>query len=58
MVIKLDKELEIIKGEKNVELPKDILHFIDKQNALTELDNLDNPKRPYLRDLLYMDSIE
>ena len=29
MVIKLDKELEIIKGEKNVELPKDILGKIE-----------------------------
>ena len=29
MVTKLDKELEIIKGEKNVELPKDILGKIE-----------------------------
>ena len=44
--------------ETNQEVEFEKLHFIDKQNALTELDNLDNPKRPYLRDLLYMDSIE
>ena len=44
--------------ETNQEVEFEKLHFIDKQNALTELDNLDNPKRPYLKDLLYMDSIE
>ena len=44
--------------ETNQEVEFEKLHFIDKQNALTELYNLDNPKRPYLRDLLYMDSIE
>lgn len=42
--------------ETNQELEFAKLYFIDKENALTELDNLDNPKRPYLRDLLYMDS--
>lgn len=43
-------------NHKEVEFAK--LHFIDKENAIEELDSLDNPKRPYLRDLLYMDSIK
>lgn len=42
------------KSNQEVEFVK--LHFIDKENAVTELDSLDNPKRPYLRGLLYMDS--
>ena len=42
------------KSNQEVELVK--LHFINKENAVTELDSLDNPKRPYLRGLLYMDS--
>lgn len=40
---------------KEVEFAK--LYFIDKENAVAELDALDNPKRPYLRNLLGMDSI-
>ena len=42
------------KSNQEVEFVK--LHFINKENAVTELDSLDNPKRPYLRGLLYMDS--
>ena len=42
------------KSNQEVEFVK--LHFINKENAVTELDSLDNPKRPYLRSLLYMDS--
>lgn len=41
-------------NHQEVEFAK--LHFIDKENVLEELDSLDNPKRPYLRGLLYMDS--
>lgn len=32
------------------------LHFIKKENALKILRNLDNPKRPYLEDLIDLDS--
>lgn len=32
------------------------LHFIKKENALEILKSLDNPKRPYLEDLIYLDS--
>ena len=42
--------------ETNQEVEFAKLHFINKENAVTELDSLDNPKRPYLRNLLYMDS--
>lgn len=42
--------------ESNQEVEFVKLHFIDKENVVTELDGLDNPKRPYLRDLLSMDS--
>ena len=41
---------------KEVEFAK--IHFIDKENVVAELDALDNPKRPYLRGLLCMDSKE
>ena len=41
-------------NHQEVEFAK--LHFIDKENVLEELDSLDNPKGPYLRGLLYMDS--
>ena len=42
--------------ETNQEVEFAKLHFIDKENVVAELDSLDNPKRPYLRNLLYMDS--
>ena len=42
--------------ETNQEVEFAKLYFINKENAVTELDSLDNPKRPYLRNLLYMDS--
>lgn len=42
--------------ENNQEVEFAKIHFIDKENVLEELDSLDNPKRPYLRPLLYMDS--
>ena len=42
--------------ENNQEVEFSKLHFISKSNAMEELDRLTNPKRPYLRDLLYMDS--
>lgn len=32
------------------------LHFIKKENALEILKSLDNPKRPYLEDLIDLDS--
>lgn len=32
------------------------LHFIKKENALEILKSLDNPKRPYLEDLIEIDS--
>ena len=44
--------------ETNQEVEFTKLHFIDKENVIAELDALDNPKRPYLRGLLYMDSKE
>lgn len=44
------------KSNQEVEFVK--LHFIDKENAIAELDRLNNPKRPYLRGLLCMDSKE
>lgn len=44
------------KSNQEVEFVK--LHFIDKENVIAELDALDNPKRSYLRGLLYMDSKE
>ena len=34
----------------------EILHFIKKENALEILRSLDNPKRPYLEDLIDLDS--
>ena len=42
--------------ENNQEVEFSKLHSISKSNAMEELDRLTNPKRPYLRDLLYMDS--
>ena len=50
-----EKYKEYLK-ETNQEVEFAKLHFINKENAVTELDSLDNPKRPYLRNLLYMDS--
>ena len=44
--------------ETNQEVEFTKLHFIDKENVIAELDALDNPKRPYLRGLLCMDSKE
>ena len=44
--------------ETNKEAEFTKLHFIDKENAIAELDRLNNPKRPYLRGLLCMDSKE
>ena len=44
--------------ETNQEVEFTKLHFIDKENVIAELDALDNPKRSYLRGLLYMDSKE
>ena len=32
------------------------LHFIKKENAIEELKSLNNPKRPYLEDLISIDS--
>ena len=32
------------------------LHFIKKENAIEELKSLNNPKRPYLEDLIKLDS--
>ena len=34
------------------------LHFIKKENAIEELKSLNNPKRPYLEDLIKLDSRE
>ena len=34
------------------------LHFIKKENAIEELKSLNNPKRPYLEDLIKLDSEE
>lgn len=39
---------------EDVEFQK--LHFIKKENALEILKSLDNPKRPYLEDLIKLDS--
>lgn len=39
---------------KDIEFEK--LHFIKKESALEILKSLDNPKRPYLEDLLVLDS--
>ena len=44
--------------ENNQEVEFAKIHFIDKENVVAELDALDNPKRPYLRGLLCMDSKE
>ncbi len=44
--------------ENNQEVEFSKLHFINKENAIVELDALKNPKRPYLRTLLDMDSKE
>lgn len=41
------------KGE-DIEFQK--LHFIKKENAIEELKKLNNPKRPYLEDLIALDS--
>ena len=42
--------------QTNQEVEFTKLHFINKENALEQLNTMDNPKRPYLRDLLYMHS--
>ena len=42
--------------QTNQEVEFTKLHFINKENALEQINTMDNPKRPYLRDLLYMDS--
>lgn len=44
------------KDGEDVEFKK--IHFIRKANALQELSNLENPKRPYLKDLIDLDSRE
>lgn len=38
--------------ENNLELEFNRLVFLNKENALEELDSMNNPKRPYLRDLI------
>lgn len=38
--------------ENKLELEFSRLVFLNKENALEELDSMDNPKRPYLRDLI------
>lgn len=38
--------------ENKLELEFNRLVFLNKENALEELDNMNNPKRPYLRDLI------
>ncbi len=38
--------------ENKLELEFGRLVFLNKENALEELDSMDNPKRPYLRDLI------
>lgn len=40
----------LIKSELELEFNR--LVFLNKQNAVKELDSMDNPKRPYLRDLI------
>ena len=49
-----DYKKYLTQTNQEVEFTK--LHFINKENALEQINNMDNPKRPYLRDLLYMDS--
>lgn len=39
---------------KDIEFER--LHFIKKESALEDLKSLTNPKRPYLEDLIYLDS--
>lgn len=45
---------ELEQNGEDVEFKK--LHFIKKENALEILKSLDNPKRPYLEDLIKLDS--
>ena len=52
------EKYKIYLKENNQEVEFTKLHFIDKENVIAELDALDNPKRPYLRGLLCMDSKE
>ena len=52
------EKYKIYLKENNQEVEFTKLHFIDKENVIAELDALDNPKRSYLRGLLYMDSKE
>ena len=52
------EKYKIYLKENNQEVEFAKIHFIDKENVIAELDALDNPKRPYLRGLLCMDSKE
>lgn len=51
----LEKHFEEYKEyliENKLELEFNRLVFLNKENALEELDSMDNPKRPYLRELI------
>lgn len=49
-------EYKRILEQASEEVEFERLHFIEKENALKILRSLDNPKRPYLEDLIDLDS--
>ena len=55
-MIKYYKEYLKYLKDNNLEVEFSNLHFISKMNAKEELNNLKNPKRSYLEDLLEIDS--